>query len=352
MRKLLRRSPVSVDDGALLKRRRTIETAALVSRGLGIVSTALAAAGIGAGSVSTVMNSDHMRLACWAGVVLMALANVFAFVSRRRPASPWYTPLSAGQVVLDTTTILGIVVISTLDSGTTTWPLLSLAIAVAALRHRLPGALLVFAATSAGFTYFTPYTSESSFVLGVGLLIAVITGAQSSSLDHHLTELNEIRRELQHQATHDPMTGLPNRARLAGYADACAGRPLAVLLLDLNGFKEVNDTYGHAAGDVLLHEIGARLAGALGDEGLVGRLGGDEFLVLLPEADTAVVARTVTRIRDHVRQPVALGDGRTVRVGISAGVAMRAAGEDTRLDALTAEADAAMYREKRGRTVA
>ncbi|PRX19059.1 sensor domain-containing diguanylate cyclase [Actinoplanes italicus] len=350
MPKLNRRSAAPVDDDALLKRRRTIETAALVARSFGMVSTALAAAGTHMASAAVV--TGDVRAACWAGVAAMAVTNTLSYLGRRRPASAWYPRLSAMQSVLDTATIVGIVVLVSRQSDMATWPLLAPAIAVAATRHQLRGALLVFAATTLGFALLVPGSPELFFLAVVGFMIAVITGTQASALNRHLTALNETRRELQHQATHDPLTGLPNRGRLAAYADERAGRPLAVLLLDLNGFKQINDTYGHAAGDLLLHEVGTRLTAALGPGGMAGRLGGDEFLVLLPEADPAVVARALVRIRESVRQPIAIGDGRTATVGVSAGVALRPSGGDATLDALCAEADAAMYRDKRGRAVA
>jgi diguanylate cyclase (GGDEF)-like protein len=350
MRRLNQRSAVPADDDALLKRRRTIETAALVARSFGMVSTGLAAAGTHMASAAVV--TDDVRTACWAGVAAMAVTNVLSHLGRRRPASVWYPRLSALQSALDTATIVGIVVLVSRQSDMATWPLLAPAIAVAATRHQLRGALLVFAATTLSFALLVPGSPELFFMVVVGFMIAVITGTQASALDRHLTALNETRRALQHQATHDALTGLPNRGRLAAYADDRAGRPLAVLLLDLNGFKQVNDTHGHAAGDLLLHEVGARLTASLGTDGMAGRLGGDEFLVLLPEADTAVAARAVVRIREAIRQPIVIGDGRTVTVGVSAGVALRPAGGDAGLDALTAEADAAMYRDKRGRTVA
>jgi diguanylate cyclase (GGDEF)-like protein len=350
MRRPNQRSAVPVDDDALLKRRRTIETAALVARTFGLASTGLAAAGVGAASAAVA--TTDVRIACWAGVGVMAVNNVLSYLGRRRPASHLYPRYSAMQSALDTATIIGIVVLVSRQSDMATWPLLAPAIAVAATRHQLRGALLVFAATTLAFALLVPGSPELFFLIVVGFMIAVITGTQASALDRHLTALNETRRALQHQATHDALTGLPNRGRLAAYADDRAGRPLAVLLLDLNGFKQVNDTYGHAAGDLLLHEVGTRLTATLGEDGMAGRLGGDEFLVLLPEADTAVVARAVVRIRETIRQPIVIGDGRTVTVGVSAGVALRPAGGDAGLDALTAEADAAMYRDKRGRAVA
>jgi diguanylate cyclase (GGDEF)-like protein len=339
-----------VDDDALLKRRRTIEISALVARSFGVVSTALAAAGIG--SAAAMAPTAGMRVVCWAGVAAMMISNVLSFLGWRRPSAERYRQGSAVQVVLDTATILGIVVLASRDTDTTTWPLLSLAIVVAALRHQLLGAMLVFGATSLGFALLVPGFPELYYLVGIGFLIAVITGTQSSSLDSHLRDLNQTRRALQHQATHDGLTGLPNRAHLDEYASRLTGGALGVLLLDLNGFKQVNDTYGHAAGDRLLHEVGTRLTTALGGDGLAGRLGGDEFLVLLPDADSAVAAQVVARIREAIRAPMDIGGGRTVTVGVSAGVALRPAGGDACLDTLTAEADAGMYRDKRGRTIA
>jgi diguanylate cyclase (GGDEF)-like protein len=350
MRRLNQRSAVSVDDDALLRRRRTIETAALVARTFGMISTGLAAAG--AGVASAAVATDDVRIACWAGVGVMAVNNVLSYLGRRRPASHLYPRFSAMQTVLDTATIAGIVVLVSRQSDLATWPLLAPAIAVAATRHQLAGALMVFTATSLAFALLVPGSAELFFMVVAGFMIAVITGTQASALNRHLTALNDTRRALQHQATHDALTGLPNRGRLAAYADDRSGRPLAVLLLDLNGFKQVNDTYGHAAGDLLLHEVGARLTATLPEDGMAGRLGGDEFLVLLPDADTAAVARAVVRIREAIRQPIVIGDGRTVTVGLSAGVALRPANGDVTLDALCAEADAAMYRDKRAGTVA
>ncbi|MEU4621000.1 GGDEF domain-containing protein [Actinoplanes sp. NPDC023801] len=350
MRTLKPRSAVPVDDDALLKRRRTIEVAALVARTFGMVSTALAAAG--AVSASAAVYTADVRTACWVGVGAMAVTNILSYLGLRRPGSNWYQRFSAMQSVLDTATIVAVVVLVSRQSDMVTWPVLAPAIAVAATRHQLLGALLVFAATSLGFALLVPGSPELFFVVVVGFMIAVITGTQASALQRQLTALNETRRALQHQASHDALTGLPNRGRLAAYADEFAGRPLAVLLLDLNGFKQVNDTYGHAAGDLLLHEVGTRLTAALGPDGMAGRLGGDEFLVLLPEADAARAARALARIREAIRQPIGIGDGRTVTVGVSAGMSLRPAGGSASLDALSGEADAAMYRDKRGRTVA
>ncbi|BBH68968.1 hypothetical protein ACTI_56530 [Actinoplanes sp. OR16] len=335
----------TVIDDSLLSRRRTIETAGLVSRSIGIASTALY--GIGLPGYSPPDLSLGMTLACWFGVGAMTMSNVLGYFGRRRPDSRWYSRFSALQVALDTATITGFVIISTREYPQATWPLLSLTVAIAALRQRLAGALLVFALTSAAFLIGVPASHDVAFLVGINLMIAVITGTQSSAFAKQLTTLQETRRALHHQANHDSLTGLPNRSQLAGYADEHRHSPLAVLLLDLNGFKQVNDVHGHAAGDLLLHEVGVRLRAVLDPGDLAGRLGGDEFLVLLPDADTARAARMIDRIREAISRPIAVGDGREVTVGVSAGLAVRAAGSDATLDALTAEADAAMYRDKR-----
>jgi diguanylate cyclase (GGDEF)-like protein len=255
-------------------------------------------------------------------------------------------------VVFDTITIIAFVAVSERDFVQTTWPLLGLSISIAAIRHQLAGAILAYLATSVSYLLLVPDLTDAAFVLGIGAMTTIIAGSQSAAFARQLTTLQETRRALQHQATHDGLTGLPNRAHLDEYAARLKGGALGVLLLDLNGFKQVNDTYGHAAGDLLLHEVGTRLTATLPPDGMAGRLGGDEFLVLLPDADTAGVARAVVRIRETIRQPVVIGDGRTVTVGVSAGVALRPAGGDATLDMLCAEADAAMYRDKRGRAVA
>ncbi|MEV0901495.1 GGDEF domain-containing protein, partial [Actinoplanes sp. NPDC049802] len=352
---LMRTVIAAPSDAALLSRRRTIESAALVSRGVGILCTALYAAGFGAMAPEQ-LQSTGMRAVSWIAVVGMTCSSLFALKNFRRPGSRRYEMRSALQVALDTAAIIVFVVIAEEQTRETTWPLLALAVVIGAVRHRLPGALAVWALTTAIFIVAFPDSADIPFVFGGHLMIAVITGTQSSSLARHLRTLHEAREALRHQATHDGLTGLPNRAHLADCADRLTGCPLGVLLLDLNGFKQVNDTHGHAAGDRLLHLIGERLTGALRDvtgsddeAPVVGRLGGDEFLVLLPGADHATVAVACERVREAVGRPADLGDGVQVTVGVSIGVALRPAGGEAALDALTAEADAAMYREKRGR---
>ncbi|GAA2702602.1 GGDEF domain-containing protein [Actinoplanes palleronii] len=337
-------------DDTLLTRRRMVEMAALLSRSIGLVTTLLYGFGIGGiGPADPVPALTGVSLL---GALLMAVSCVFSLRGVRAPGSRWYTCLSVLQVALDTVTVVAFVAVTQAHTTQTTWPVLGLPIAIAAIRHQLAGALAAWVVTSVALLSMPLPGGEGLGGICLNIMIALITGAQSSAFQRQLTTLQQVRRELQHQASHDSLTGLPNRAQLAERAERCDGRPLAVLLLDLNGFKQVNDTYGHAAGDVLLHEVGQRLGAVLRDGDLAGRLGGDEFVVLLPEGDAASARLTGERIRAAISQPITISGGAAMTVGVSIGAAFRPAGGTADLDALTAEADAAMYREKHARRAA
>ncbi|MEU8818569.1 sensor domain-containing diguanylate cyclase [Actinoplanes sp. NPDC048796] len=158
--------------------------------------------------------------------------------------------------------------------------------------------------------------------------------------------------QLSHQAFHDSLTGLPNRSYLIDRAEravsdaASHGGQVALMVLDLNGFKQVNDTEGHQAGDALLQQVAKRLLGAVRDDDVVSRLGGDEFAILLTrDPDDAVASAVAERICDRLRQPFTI-DGKQVTVGGSVGIALYP--EDaTDYEALMKGADAAMYEAKR-----
>ncbi|HXS03334.1 MAG TPA: diguanylate cyclase [Rhodanobacter sp.] len=171
---------------------------------------------------------------------------------------------------------------------------------------------------------------------------------------HEVTELRHAERELEHRASHDLLTGLPNRRRLRSelqYAIAHAtqtGDGLAVLYLDLDGFKEINDRCGHHAGDRVLHEVAQRLQQSLRQGDLVARVGGDEFVALLPGCRDIKAAQAVADgIRARLSSPYTLPDG-LFRLDASIGIAcFPADGSDS--DALLAHADRAMYAAKRRR---
>jgi diguanylate cyclase (GGDEF)-like protein len=162
--------------------------------------------------------------------------------------------------------------------------------------------------------------------------------------------LRESQAQLSHQAYHDPLTGLANRARFRSDVDrvlervTSASDSIAVLFLDLDNFKNVNDSLGHAVGDRLLVEVSSRLLHATRGCDTVARLGGDEFAVLVDRVRTdADLLTVVERIQRVMRSPVSL-DGAEVQVGVSIGVA-RATPND-RADELLRNADVAMYRAK------
>ncbi|MFC3383191.1 diguanylate cyclase domain-containing protein [Couchioplanes azureus] len=171
---------------------------------------------------------------------------------------------------------------------------------------------------------------------------------------HDVTAAKAAEQELTQQARTDALTELPNRAALLHHlAGALAMRmtQVAVLFLDLDGFKQINDEFGHAAGDELLRLMGRRLRGAIRTEDMMGRLGGDEFVAILTGPDCEQRARGMAaRIKGVVRQPVLLGCG-VVCVGASVGVAV-GTGMDHEAKDLLAAADSAMYRAKTARYAA
>ena len=165
-----------------------------------------------------------------------------------------------------------------------------------------------------------------------------------------VTEAVELRARLERQASTDALTRCLNRAAtLEAVADALgrvpAGRGVAVMFVDLNHFKEINDNHGHAAGDAVLAAVAGRLRGALRPGDVVGRVGGDEFVVVSPDLeDREAARRAAERISHRLGNDVALTGGTTVTVSASIGVAWAAGGSP---DELVAAADHAMYRAKR-----
>ncbi|WP_212995204.1 putative bifunctional diguanylate cyclase/phosphodiesterase [Winogradskya consettensis] len=157
------------------------------------------------------------------------------------------------------------------------------------------------------------------------------------------------QRDQDHAAVHDPLTGLGNREKLRraavpALAHATEARPAGLLLLDLDGFKGINDSLGHHAGDQLLAAVAAAIDRACQGAGTAIRLGGDEFAVLLPRTGTAGTLAVAQAVSEAVRHPVVL-DGLTVEVGASIGVALAPA-DGTDLSTLLQRADQAMYRAK------
>jgi diguanylate cyclase (GGDEF)-like protein/PAS domain S-box-containing protein len=169
---------------------------------------------------------------------------------------------------------------------------------------------------------------------------------------HDITERKRMEERLEHQALHDPLTDLPNRRLFLdrlGHALVRTERRrdsrVAVLFVDLDGFKVVNDSLGHGTGDELLVEVAKRLKGCIRPEDTLARFGGDEFIVLLEEVESADdVFRVSQRITEEFRGPFALGE-RELVVRLSIGVALGDADTESP-EGLLRDADTAMYRAK------
>jgi diguanylate cyclase (GGDEF)-like protein/PAS domain S-box-containing protein len=166
-----------------------------------------------------------------------------------------------------------------------------------------------------------------------------------------ITDRKRLESKLIHDALHDPLTGLANRVLLRDHLEralarrARSGETVALLFVDLDDFKRINDSYGHAAGDAILVRVAERLVAAVRAEDVVGRQSGDEFAVLLAHvgnADEAIVS--AARILRELRRPILLG-ANSIVVGGTIGVAVATEAGATAEDLLT-QADAAMYAAK------
>jgi diguanylate cyclase (GGDEF)-like protein len=198
--------------------------------------------------------------------------------------------------------------------------------------------------------------SEAWLITGAGIVVAVLMAllllTLTRSRERALAMVEEKTGELRHQATHDPLTGLPNRVLALDRAEQMlararrSGRPIAALYVDVDGFKHVNDNFGHGAGDAILKAVADRLRTVIREGDTAARLAGDEFVVLLEGSDLDdgpdVVAR---RLLGALRAPYDLGPelGRPVTVNASIGVVygLRESAAD-----LLGDADVALYAAK------
>lgn len=179
----------------------------------------------------------------------------------------------------------------------------------------------------------------------------IVTGIVS--IGHDITEHMVLTSALQEQAQRDPLTGLANRryflemghmeqARASRY-----GHPMSALMLDLDHFKQVNDTYGHKMGDEVLQKLSELLIANKREPDIAARWGGEEFVLLLPNTDSAAAVQIAERLRDAIAQSAVRTDaGETIRFTTSVGVA-QLGGEATTLEHLLEQADRALYEAKR-----
>jgi diguanylate cyclase (GGDEF)-like protein len=162
-----------------------------------------------------------------------------------------------------------------------------------------------------------------------------------------ITDRKEFQQRMEFQAFHDPLTELPNRAFLEQRLELLLSqeeRGMAVMFVDLDRFKAVNDTLGHGVGDAVLREAAVRLRDSVREDDLVARVGGDEFVLLLPRVLPAGAARIARKILGRMREPFVL-DGHQLQASVSVGIALFP--QDGRgAQELLSSADGAMYRAK------
>ncbi len=187
-------------------------------------------------------------------------------------------------------------------------------------------------------------------IMGIALIVSVLDRQMHLRTRHLAISLARANEELVQAALHDPLTRLPNRVLLQDRIEQAIEKAkrkqesFAVMFLDLDGFKSVNDAYGHQAGDALLADVATRVRGLLRSQDTLSRLGGDEFVLVAPSSDPDDAAVVAQRLLDAVALPIRT-QGIDVQVTASIGIAMYPSDGTTERD-LMAHADAAMYHTK------
>jgi diguanylate cyclase (GGDEF)-like protein len=196
--------------------------------------------------------------------------------------------------------------------------------------------------------------AEAMNILQLSLEFSLLRMCECFEAERQRTdeELSRREEELAFLATHDALTGLPNRTLILDRVEQMLARsrrkkaPAAALFIDIDNFKDINDTLGHCVGDELLQAVAARLDGVVRDADALGRLGGDEFVVVSEELSLSAAPELVAeRLLDALTEPFKLGPGKTIRVSVTASVGI-AIGEQISAEELLRNADIAMYRAK------
>ncbi len=266
--------------------------------------------------------------------------------------SPWYVlgpaVLLAGMIGYAANAIF-VAVYMHLQDGGPIWGL---------LREMHVGVFGEFIVSYMGLALFSVVVATTFVRLGpwsIAVFIAPMAFARqmftrTHSLQEATVELEAKTQENEYQALHDALTDLPNRMlfmrRLHEAVEAMdEGQRLAVMIMDLDHFKEINDTLGHHMGDRLLQQIGPRLSGVLREGDLMARLGGDEFGLVLPDLpDDGVAVRIAERLIEELEQPLSV-EGLALDVSGSVGIAIYPAHSDD-VETLLRRADVAMYAAK------
>jgi diguanylate cyclase (GGDEF)-like protein len=196
--------------------------------------------------------------------------------------------------------------------------------------------------------------AQATSILQLSLEFSLLRMCECFETERQRTDEELARREeeLGFMATHDDLTGLPNRTLILDRVEQMLARsvrnqtPVAALFIDLDNFKSINDTLGHAVGDELLRAVTARLSGVTRDADALGRLGGDEFVVISEELSLSVGPELIAeRLLDALKHPFNLGSDKATRVTVTASIGI-AVGERISAEDLLRDADIAMYRAK------
>lgn len=279
----------------------------------------------------------------WPAIVVISIASTAADVRARK--APWKVAFNVGQYNLSLAAAWLVMVLSSrtpsLDhpltelSGTDLGWMLGACVVYFFTNLVLVAGALAWTSSFRAFLLddFPHYTATTFSVLALSPLVVAVASTAWELLPLLLIPLvlvykmAQMSLEKEHQAGHDPLTGLPNRIHLQASLAAELnrsrrdGRPFGLLLIDLDHFKEVNDTLGHHVGDQLLIRFADRLREAVRGGDHLARLGGDEFAVIVPEADEAEVHGVAERIRNSLLNPIEL-EGMLLEVEASIGLAM------------------------------
>ena len=303
-------------------------------------------------------------------VPAVAAQLVASIVQDRMARKPWWqVGFNIGQYTLSLAAAAGVLWFAGIYGALHTngfGPVDLVAVLGAAAAYFTVNLLLVTRATTLyhGIAFRQALESDLTFGLSVGAVLlclapVVVTVLQFSPIlfplllvplvGVYISGRQSVRTATaEHLARHDSLTELPNRRWFLESVGATLQNPAVkaggLLLVDLNGFKDVNDTLGHHHGDLVLQELGPRLRASFRTEDLVARLGGDEFAVFMPGADISVAQAAVQRLQDALETPVDI-DGISIALGASIGLAWYPEhGED--VSTLLQRSDVAMYRAK------
>lgn len=198
-------------------------------------------------------------------------------------------------------------------------------------------------------TWQTKMVAEGDFSQRVDFL-----GDFSSAFNEMTVKLKNNSEQMEHLATYDMLTHVPNRLSLDQFLEEAfenakkSGRPLSILMIDIDRFKEINDTYGHAAGDKVLVNLCEQMNTQLRTSDFFARYGGEEFVTVLPNTDIALAQKIADRVLEKARSTkTEIEEGLEIPVTISIGVSQMKLQEDLCYDSIIARSDKAVYQAKR-----